>query len=62
MVISEAFPGSHYQSEVETDVFKRVGVEFPKPVKVVQERRHCARIHADYGTADLLQQALGSSG
>ena len=41
---------------------KGVGVGIPKSVKVVQEVRHCARIHADYGTADLLQQALGSSG
>ena len=43
-------------------MFKRIGVAFPKPVKVIQKRRHCARIHADYGTADLLQQDLGSSG
>ena len=62
VVISEAFTGLDYQSEVEIGVFKGVRVGFLKPVKAVQERRHCARIHADYGTADLLQQSLGSSG
>ena len=62
VIISEAFTGLAYQSEAESGVFKGVGVESPKSVKAVQEGRHCARIHADYGTADPLQQALGSSG
>lgn len=48
MVISEAFTGLGCQSEIEIGVLERVGVEFAKPVKAVEERRHCARIHADY--------------